>query len=270
METRSSSHRPSFLSTGVVSAALGLTPDHLRAQIEIGLLPEPQWMSLGSRIERVYSLEWLILANEQINLQRLPGMESELDSSEAVQFALRFDQEMWTLEQLAQKFGALNSLWNACVEMLDTDGTAGAAPLNVRRISAGSPLDILAWVSQNWTGLLGAGGIATVFTFVLKHPSKVSEAIPRAIAGWWDQWGKVHDARVAHLESKVRRRQFELKAGELLRELDAVPTDLSLNGTGTSRLELIAPPSQSGLSATSFSPEPVPNDADRDSVAPSG
>ena len=82
----------SYLSTGVVSRALGLDQAAVRAMIAIGTLPQPQWMTLGSRVERVYSLEWLVLAREQLNLLVLPGLEFEIAPENTVQFALRFDQ----------------------------------------------------------------------------------------------------------------------------------------------------------------------------------
>jgi len=39
--------------------------------IDRGTLPEPNWMQVGSRVERIYSLEWLALASESVYLTRL-------------------------------------------------------------------------------------------------------------------------------------------------------------------------------------------------------
>jgi hypothetical protein len=67
----------------------------MRAMIEIGTLPAPQW--LGRRRERVYSLEWLLLASEQLNARRLPGLESEPRQDQFVQFVLRSWIRFWFL-----------------------------------------------------------------------------------------------------------------------------------------------------------------------------
>ena len=83
------------MSTGVVARALELDPKVVRAMVDIGSLPSPQWMNLGNRRERVYSLEWLLLASEQLNARRLPGLESELGQDQFIQFALRFEKTDW-------------------------------------------------------------------------------------------------------------------------------------------------------------------------------
>jgi hypothetical protein len=85
------------MSTGVVAHALELDPKAMRAMIEIGTLPAPRWINLGRRRERVYSLEWLLLASEQLNARRLPGLESEPRQDQFVQFVLRSWIRFWFL-----------------------------------------------------------------------------------------------------------------------------------------------------------------------------
>jgi hypothetical protein len=130
-----------FMSTGVVAHALELDPKAMRAMIEIGTLPAPQWF--GRRRERVYSLEWLLLASEQLNARRLPGLESEPRQDQFVQFVLRFEQTDWGVDEVAQKLHAINNLWELCARTFVSESGEVAPPLKVRRLSAGSPLDLL-------------------------------------------------------------------------------------------------------------------------------
>jgi hypothetical protein len=109
--------------------------------IEIGTLPAPQW--LGRRREWVYSLEWLLLASEQLNARRLPGLESEPRQDQFVQFVLRFEQTDWGVDEVAQKLHAINNLWELCARTFVSESGEVAPPLKVRRLSAGSPLDLL-------------------------------------------------------------------------------------------------------------------------------
>jgi hypothetical protein len=132
-----------FMSTGVVAHALELDPKAMRAMIEIGTLPAPQWINLGRRRERVYSLEWLLLASEQLNARRLPGLESEPRQDQFVQFVLRFEQTDWGVDEVAQKLHAINNLWELCARTFVSESGEVAPPLKVRRLSAGSPLDLL-------------------------------------------------------------------------------------------------------------------------------
>jgi hypothetical protein len=132
-----------FMSTGVVAHALELDTKAMRAMIEIGTLPAPQWINLGRRRERVYSLEWLLLASEQLNARRLPGLESEPRQDQFVQFVLRFEQTDWGVDEVAQKLHAINNLWELCARTFVSESGEVAPPLKVRRLSAGSPLDLL-------------------------------------------------------------------------------------------------------------------------------
>lgn len=68
----------SYLSTGVVARALGIDAAAVRSMISAGSLPQPQWITLGSTVERIYSLEWLLLAGEKVNSRRLSGLEYEI------------------------------------------------------------------------------------------------------------------------------------------------------------------------------------------------
>jgi hypothetical protein len=250
----------SFLSTSVVSRALGLDANGVRAMIEIGTLPEPQWITFGSRVERIYSLEWLMLAREQLNSRRLTGLEHAFDPTAMVQFVLRFERADWTLEEITQKLVALNELWKLCARTLSSDDDVATPTLNVRRLSAGSPLDLLAWVSQNWGGIVGTGGLASLFIYVIRNPEKVADAIPRALAAWREQWARADDAAVRQLDARLKRRQFESDAAELLKKIGAVPSDSALSGDGTTRFEISAPDNTEDVRALE------PSEDERDSL----
>jgi hypothetical protein len=258
--------RASFLSTAVVSRALGLDPVAVRAMIENGTLPEPQWITSGSKVERVYSLEWLMLAGEQLNLRRLPGLEYLFGSGRMVHFAVRFERTDWTLDEVSRKLNALVGLWSLCARTLSPDDVADVPALNVRRLSAGSPLDLLAWADHDWGGLLGTGGVAALFIYIVKNPTKIAEAIPRVITSWRENWAKADDAAVNRLKAKINRKQFEKDAKRLLKDLDAVPSDTALSGAGTSRLELLSlddamPGSIVAPKETKGLPRPDPNES---------
>ncbi|KGJ72232.1 hypothetical protein GY21_16745 [Cryobacterium roopkundense] len=213
--------------------------------IESGTLPEPQWITFGSRVERVYSLEWLLLASEQLNQRRLPGMEDTFDSQNMVHLAVRFEHSDWTLDEISQKLVALNDLWKLCAATINPDQTVGLPGLTVRRLSAGSPLDLLASISLNWNGVLGTGGLAAMFIYLVRNPTKVAEAIPRAVTAWRENWAKADEAKVHQLTAKIDRKDFEQKAKICLNKIDSVPSVTALSGTGTSRLELLAIEDQS-------------------------
>ena len=114
-----------------------------------------------------------------------------------------------------------------------------APPLKVRRLSAGSPLDLLAIIQQYGNGLLGAGGVSALFMYVLKNPDKVTGAIPRAIAAWRDESANADDARVRQLIARANRKNFEIEAGKLLREINAKPSQTALSGEDTHSLETV-------------------------------
>jgi len=198
-------------------------------------------MALGSRVERIYSLEWLLLASDNVNDLRLSGMEYLIRPTEKVQFAIRFKKELWTVDEVSDKLGAINDLWELCARTLEPNETA-APTLQVEKLSAGSPLDLFAWASQNWGGLIGTGGVASVLVFLLKHPAKVTEAIPRALAGWHEQWARAHRAEIAHLEAKADRDKFNDSAAKILKSIGAAPSDSAISGDRTMRLEIIPLP----------------------------
>jgi hypothetical protein len=227
------------MSTGVVARALELEPKALRAMIDSGTLPQPQWMSLGNRRERVYSLEWLMLASDQLNARRLPGLESELLQEDNLQFALRFEQDNWGVGEVARKLEAIDALWELCAETFAAETGEVAPPLKVRRLSAGSPLDLLAVVEQYGEGLLGVGGVAALFVYVLKNPDKVTGAIPRAIAAWRTGWANADEARIRQLVARADRKQFEAEASRLLKLIDSKPSKTALSGLDARSLEAV-------------------------------
>lgn len=236
------SRRASFFSTGVVAKALGLDQPAVRAMIDAGTLPEPGWMNLGKRDERVYSLEWLVLANQQLNGRRLSGLELHLPTAETVQLALRFDQRSWTLSEVVKKLAALEELWDLCAETV-ADGDELVPRIQVRRLAAGSPLDLLAWISANAgnPGTLTIGAAATLFIYTLKNPDKVGEAIPRLVAAWHKSWAAADRAAIERRLARVDRRKFESEASRITHEIDAIPSSTALTGNDTTQLESVRP-----------------------------
>ena len=89
-------------------------------------------MTLGAKVERIYSLEWLVLASEQLNIRRLSGLEFEIAPEDAVQFVLRFESNKWTLSEVTIKLVALEELWNLCAVALGPDDETLPPPLHVR------------------------------------------------------------------------------------------------------------------------------------------
>lgn len=209
--------------------------------LESGSLPQPQWLNLGRRSERIYSLEWLRLASESVDLQRLQGLELGFDPAQSVEFVIRFNKADWTLTEVAERLTAVDDLWALCGSAVDPHGTM-VPSLNVRRISAGSPLDVFVWVGEQW-GALGTGAVAALLIYVLKNPERVSEAIPRMVAGWREQWARADEAKIAQVTARKNREAFQRDADEILARLDGGPTATALSGRGTSNLELIAPDS---------------------------
>lgn len=251
------------MSTGIVARALELEPKAVRAMVESGTLPSPQWMNLGNRRERVYSLEWLLLASEQLNARRLPGLESELKQDQFVQFALRFEQTDWSVGEVARKLDAINDLWELCARTFASESGEVAPSLKVRRLSAGSPLDLLAIIQQYGNGLLGAGGVAALFMYVLKNPDKVTGAIPRAIAAWRGEWANADDARVRQLIARMDRKNFEAEARKLLKEVNARPSQTALSGDDTRSLETIHKEAAAAIDAIELA-QNTTNESERD------
>jgi hypothetical protein len=231
--------KAAFVSTGVVSRVLGVNQETVRAMIESGRLPEPQWMSLGSRFERVYSIEWLLLASEQVNLLRLPGLEHLLGPEEGIQFALRFDQAEWTVDEISSRLSQVDALWRLCVDVVNPDKDMLAPELTVRRLSAGSPLDFFAWVGDFAGDAAVPAAAATVMIYILRHPEELASAIPRAIASWRENWARADRARIEQVTARADRKLFELNAAALLGQIGETPSVTALNGPQTSNLELV-------------------------------
>jgi hypothetical protein len=137
-------------------------------------------------------------------------------------------------------------LVTACARAMSTDEVVPTPELHIRKLSAGSPLDLLAWVDQDWQGLLGAGGLVGLFLYVLKNPDKVAGAIPRAVAAWREEWALADEAAIHRALARIDRKRFKIEAKRLLSELDDVPSDTALSGRGASRLELVATDDVSG------------------------
>jgi hypothetical protein len=230
----------SFLSTGVVSRALGIDAITVRGMISSGSLPEPQWMTTGNSVERIYSLEWLLLANEKVNNRRLTGLEYEIAPNQAIQFAFRFEQASWTLSEVSKKIAGVDALWDLCASTLSPGEDILAPAMNVRRLSAGSPLDVLAWIPENWPSVVGAGGLASFFIYAMKSPDKVAGAIPRFVTAWRNGWADADDAAIRRIESRENRARFETEAAKHLRDIGSIPSETALSGSGTSRLELVS------------------------------
>lgn len=139
---------------------------------------------------------------------------------------------------MTRKLVALEALWNLCAQTLSASDDVSPPSMNIRRLSAGSPLDLLAWASENWPGLAGAGGLVSLFIYVIKSPDKVAGAIPRFISSWRDGWADADDAAVRRVTSRANRERFEREAARHLEELSVRPSETALSGPGTRRLEL--------------------------------
>jgi hypothetical protein len=236
---------PTHLSTSVVARLLGVKPDGVRAMIAAGTLPEPQWLNLGRRDERIYSLEWLALATEHLNERRLDGLEIDhwIRPVDGLQIAVRIDRPEWSTRDAGLTILALSSLWDACIRAVESDASDDLPSLTVRRLSAGSPLDLLAWVHVG-AGVAGAGGAASLFMYVLKHPERVSSAIPRLVAGWRQGWAEASDAKLRLLQSRQNLERFAKEAQEALTELGSDPRWITIDGEGTGNLELLGAESE--------------------------
>lgn len=206
--------------------------------IAAGTLPEPQWLNLGRRDERIYSLEWLALATEHLNQRRLDGLEIDhwIRPVDGLQIAVRIDRRKWSARDAGLTILALSSLWDACIRAVEPDASGDLPSLTVRRMSAGSPLDLLAWVHVG-AGVVGAGGAASLFMYILKHPERVSSAIPRLVAGWRQGWAEASDAKLRLLQSRENVRRFVDEAQPALAELGSHPRQITIDGEATGNLE---------------------------------
>lgn len=231
---------PTFWSTGVVAAKLKLTPAEVRDMISAGSLPEPEWVQLSGHSERVYSLEWLMLAGYQVNGRRLPGFEEELPARDTAQFALRFPKRQQTTTQVAAGLNAIDALWNACSHAVAGSVNALIPSLQVRRMTVSAHTDVLVWVDDSTSkqGRLAVGAAASVFVYVLRFPDRVEEALPRLLRVW-----QVSELDTGAAESAVNetvRAEFEAGARRSLGLFGVLPSAVALTGPGTVPLEAVA------------------------------
>lgn len=202
---------PAFLSTGAVARILGRKPDEIRALIDSGYLPQPQLMSMGRRIERVYSQEWVALAEEAENSQRLDGLESWHPPEGVSQFVIRLDQTVWKLPDAVERLDAIDRLWHACMAALGVEQSE-VPVLDVRRLSAGSPLDVLVWVA----GLPVTGVAIWLMRTAINSPEKLVGIIPRSVAGWHSSKADENDAKSRRIESEQRLKAIRAAAQEIV------------------------------------------------------
>jgi hypothetical protein len=243
---------PSFLSTSLVAKIFGVKQDELRAMIDRGTLPEPNWMQVGSRVERIYSLEWLALASESVNLRRLPGFDDNfIVPPDGVQVSIRFDRTSWDAAEIVRILSGLDALWVACIRAWEPDIHPEAVPsLVIRRMSAGSPFDVLAWAKDLGPVVLGVGGAASLLRYVMKHPESIADALPRVLAAWHAGWGRVDEAKMSRIQSRANLERFVAEVEAATRDIGQLPADLNVSGPGMANLESIAPASEVGASGT--------------------
>jgi hypothetical protein len=193
--------------------------------IEQQTLPQPQWMALGKRVERVYTQEWLLLAMDALRERHL--FDSQLKSPFVPrgyeQFAIRYPSSEWTLEEIVSTLAATNRLWQLCNSAVGGDNDE-LRQLPVRRLSAGSPMDILVTIQSVAHSIGGPGAAAALLIWVLKNPEKVVSAVPRAVAEWREQWTRVTRAGTNRQRAKLERTQFETEAAHALKEMKGAPT----------------------------------------------
>jgi hypothetical protein len=262
---------PSFLSTSLVARIFGVKQDELRAMIDRGTLPEPNWMQVGSRVERIYSLEWLALASESINLRRLPGLDDNfIVPPDGVQVSIRFDRTSWDAAEIVRILRGLDALWVACIRAWEPDTHPEAVPsLVIRRMSAGSPFDVLALAKDLGPLVLGVGGAASLLRYVMKHPESVADALPRMLAAWHAGWVQVDDAKMSRMQSRANLERFVADVEAATRDIGQLPADLNVSGPDIANLESIAPASPVGTSDT---PDELPpgrgNPSDGDDDTP--
>ena len=224
---------PAFLSTGAVARLLGLKPDQVRSRVESGQLPRPQLMSMGRRTERVYSQEWVVLADEAENTRRLDGLESWLPPDNVSQFAIRFERTDWTLVDAIERLTAIDRLWRACMNALDVHPSE-IPELEVRRLSAGSPLDILIWIGG--TGSAGFG--VWLMRTAINAPEKVAGLLPNLIAGWHNGWADVSDSKARRLVSEEKLTQIRDAADDVRKEGGTDGPRTAISGPETQRAEI--------------------------------
>jgi len=224
---------PAFLSTGAVARLLNLKPDEVRAMVDSGRLPLPQRMAMGRRTERVYSHEWVVLADEAVNSNRLEGLESWLPPEDVSQFVIRLDQAVWTLDEAIERLAALDALWRACMDALGVD-PAEVPELQVRRLSAGSPLDILLWIG----GGLATGAGVWLMRTAINAPEKIVSLIPRAIAEWHNSWADASDAKARHIVSDRHLDDIRAAAEDVRGPAEASETRTAVTGAAVKQAEL--------------------------------
>ncbi|WP_137755282.1 hypothetical protein [Agrococcus sp. SGAir0287] len=208
--------------------------------IDLGTLPEPQWMTLGRRIERVYSQEWVLLALDQLAERRLPGFErlrSPFVPPGVTQFVVRFDSGAWTLEELVSTLTATQRLWHLCNDAVGVPD-ADREPIVVQRLQAGSPLDLLIAVS-NAAGLSTPPAAVALLIWILKNPDKVSGILPNFIAGWHEGWARVHKGKLERLQAKV---DFDDEVRSIRADMKSTPIATEFAERDEESLALEPPP----------------------------
>jgi hypothetical protein len=225
MRTTPQPDQTALVSTGVVARILGLESNAIRAMIETETLPEPQWVSVGTRVERAYTQEWLLLALNQLRDRQLPGfrgLRSPFVPEGSLQFALRFDSEHWTLSEILQTLSATDALWRLCNIAAGSTGD-GIPPFNVRRLSAGSPMDLLGTV-QAVAGGLGLPTGAAVFVWAVKNAGNIGGAIPKFLAEWREQSARADRGKIDQLRAKLELAEFAEEAEERLADMKRLPS----------------------------------------------
>lgn len=211
--------------------------------IELGTLPEPQWMTLGRRVERVYSQEWVLLALDQLEERQLPGFErlsSPFVPRGTTQFVVRFDSGTWTLQELVSTLSATQRLWDICNDAFDASPEE-RQPIVVQRLQAGSPLDLLITVA-NAAGLTTPPAVAALLAWILKNPDKVSGIIPSFLAGWHEGWARVDKGKLERAKTKAALAEFDEQVRSARDEMKSPPAVTDFARRNEDPLALEAPP----------------------------
>ncbi len=80
--------------------------------------------------------------------------------------------------------------------------------------------------------------------YVLKHPERVSSAIPRLVAGWRQGWAEASDAKLRLLQSRQNVNRFTEEAQHALTELGSHPRQITIDGEATGNLEILGAESE--------------------------
>ncbi|TPW74514.1 hypothetical protein [Schumannella soli] len=211
-----------LLSTGVVARILDLSQGGIRAMIDSHRLPEPQWMTQGLRVERVYTQEWLILALDRLHSDQIIApdeMQSPFVPAGWGEFVLRFDSEDWKLAEIARTLAATEALWNLCNRAVGVPPES-VAPISVKRMSSGSPLDLLIQV-----GPIGAGVSVAVGLLLLavKNAGDLGGAIPKFFAEWHEQRARQVRGKTDLKRARLEAAEFESEASARLSEMKTRP-----------------------------------------------